>query len=58
MLSAQLQVEAFLESVQCGILVARNSHGRSLVASGVDLDLMFERVVIEIVCLKMQLARD
>lgn len=56
MLVAKLHIETVLKLGQVLVLVARNGHGGRLVAGGVDLDLVFQRVVIEVVCRVDQLA--
>lgn len=50
MLRAQLFVEARLEAEEGGVGAAGDGHGTGLVAAGVDLDLMLERVVVDVVC--------
>ena len=49
MLAAQLEVQAILEFAQCCVLSAGDGDGRSLVASGVHLNLVLEGVVVQIV---------
>lgn len=49
MLVAELMKQGVLESLQCSVLVAGNGQSRGLVAGRMDLDLMFQRVVVEIV---------
>lgn len=52
MLGAELAEQAVLEAAQGGVLLARDGNGRGLVARRVHLDLMLERVVVDVVCLQ------
>jgi hypothetical protein len=54
-LVAELGKQGVLESAQRRVLVARNGQSRGLVAGGVDLDLMFQRIVVEIVYNRIKL---
>lgn len=49
MLVAEFEIEAILKPVEGGVLPSRNGNGSGLVASRMGLDLMLERVVVEIV---------
>jgi hypothetical protein len=51
-LLAKLLVEAVLEATKGRLLVARDCDGRGLVPACVNLDLMLERVVVEVICCK------
>lgn len=55
MLVAELSKQGILESLQRSILVAGNSQGCGLVAGCVDFDLMFQRIVVEIIYSKAKL---
>lgn len=46
----EFHIQSILKPGQGLVPVAGNGHGDRLVASGVDLDFMFERVVVEVVC--------
>ena len=48
-LAAELEVEAVLELAEGRVLAARDGDGGGLVPRGVGLDLILERVVIEVV---------
>jgi hypothetical protein len=50
MLSAQLVVQLILELGQCCVPMARDSNGGRLVLGGVRLDVMFEGVVVDVIC--------
>ena len=49
MLGAQLLVEALLKAGKRGVAVAGDGHCTGLVAACVDLDLIFEGVVVDVV---------
>jgi hypothetical protein len=55
-LAAELEEETVLELGEGGVLVAGDGDGggSSLVAGGVDFDLMLEGVVVEVVCRNAQ----
>lgn len=50
MLMAEFGVEAVLEATERCLLVARDGDRGSLVASRVRLDLVLERVIVEVIC--------
>jgi hypothetical protein len=50
MLVAEFPIETFLEATECRFLVAGDRNCRGLVAGGMDLDLVLERIVVEIIC--------
>lgn len=49
MLVAELSKQGVLESAQRSVLVAGNGQSCGLVAGCMDFDLMFQRIVVEIV---------
>lgn len=48
-LAAEFGKEGVFKLGEGGILIAGNDHGGGLVAGGVHLDLVLERVVVEVV---------
>lgn len=49
-LVAEFPIEAFLEATEGRFLVTRDGDGCGLIAGGMDLDLVLERVVVEVIC--------
>jgi hypothetical protein len=54
-LATKLHVKAVFESRQGFVFTSGDSHGRGLIARSVQLDLMFEGVVVKIICVDRQL---
>lgn len=49
MLTAELGVEFILEETKCRVLVTRNRNRCSLVLGGVYLDVVLQRVVVDVI---------
>jgi hypothetical protein len=49
-LATQLGVKTVLEPLKGGILVSRDGHGGDPISGRVDFNLMFEGVVVEVIC--------
>jgi hypothetical protein len=49
-LVAEFPIETFLEATECRFLVAGDGNCRGLVAGGMDLDLVLERIVVKVIC--------